>query len=78
MMNVGVGRLRYKYLILPYPLSGHPPLVRLITMSDHDLSKYATNEPANLLWFEQANYIAVNLGLIAYGAHYPDVILHQD
>jgi hypothetical protein len=54
------------------------PLVRLITMSDHDLSKYATNEPASLLWFEQANYIAVNLGLIAYGAHYPGVIFHQD
>jgi len=38
-------------------------------MSDHDLSKYATNEPAALLWFERANYIAVNLGLIAYGTH---------
>ena len=46
-------------------------------MSDHDLSKYATNEPPALLWFERANYIAVNLGLIAYGAHYPCVIPHQ-
>ena len=59
------------------PRSVIPPLVRLITMSDHDLSKYATNEPPALLWFERANYIAVNLGLIAYGAHYPCVILHQ-
>jgi hypothetical protein len=66
--------------ILPYPPFGHPfpLLIRLITMSGHDLSKYTTNEPAALLWFEQANYIAVNLGLIAYGAHYPGVILHQD
>ncbi|KAF9045148.1 hypothetical protein BJ165DRAFT_1475657 [Panaeolus papilionaceus] len=32
-----------------------------------DLSQYATQEPPELLFFERANYNAVNIGLIAYG-----------
>uniref|UniRef100_A0A8H7XJQ7 Uncharacterized protein n=1 Tax=Psilocybe cubensis TaxID=181762 RepID=A0A8H7XJQ7_PSICU len=31
------------------------------------LQQFITPEPAELRWFERANYIAVNLGLIAYG-----------
>lgn len=31
------------------------------------LQQFATQEPPELHWFERANYIAVNVGLIAYG-----------
>lgn len=41
-------------------------------MSTSSLSQYATQEPAALLWFERANYIAVNVGLIGYG-NWPNV-----
>lgn len=36
------------------------------------LQQYATQEPPEFHWFERANYIAVNVGLIAYGKAYTD------